>query len=179
MNEKENIFIDAHNQFFQSLCAIAIKYCKDEQLAKDAVQCAFEKAWRSYKQLKDKTKFMGWLYTILINHLKEKYGQGKSRRYEYVDFSDFGSSNNTLSRIQNRLKENPIDRSELKLDLRNILHKTHSFSPQQQKIFKLRYMQDLTIEDVAKVLNISEGAVKKQLHRIDLQLNINSDYLKN
>ena len=55
----------------------------------------------------------------------------------------------------------PGETAGLTLDQLDLLEQLHELPDAQQQVLTLRYIQDLSIKEVARIMNRSEGAVKQ------------------
>ena len=117
--------------------------------AQDATHDAFVQAWRSWPSLRDPAKFEHWFSRILVNtcrnHLRRK------SRWRTQDLSD-------------DLATAPGDAMGQALD-RDVLGSAISkLSPDHRLVVALRFYRDLTIEEIARQLDIRPGTVQSRLH---------------
>lgn len=112
--------------------------------AKDVCQDSFVKAYRNLKKLKDKESFKSWFMKIVSNTSKDIFRGRKTYEPQtnelYEDFDE--------------------DTLHDRLDLLNALGR---IKPQYRQILTLRYLNDLKIEDVAKILKLPVNTVKSRI----------------
>lgn len=122
---------------------------KDAEEAEDAVQEIFIKVLRSWDQFEERSDPKTWLLSITRNHLYDKLRKMKRDRLLLQTVAD-------ESRVQ---PDSPpvtdVEMEELLLDLK---------LPYRQVVI-LRYMQDMTTEEVARVMGWSKAKVRTTLHR--------------
>jgi len=138
-----------------SLYRIAYCYVKNEQDALDIVSETICKALSSLKKLKKPEYFYTWLTKILINcamnHLK-KVKPLLSATREIPD---------------TQLSEG-VDRAEI-VDL---YHAIDNLDAKHKSIIILKYIEDMTITQIADILNMPVGTVKTYLNRALKKLRI-------
>ncbi|WP_147532949.1 sigma-70 family RNA polymerase sigma factor [Bacillus marasmi] len=131
------------------LYRIAFLYVKNESDSLDIVQETIYKAYISIGSLKNSSYFSTWLTRILINTALDFIK--KNSKVIPID-------QDSIERIQS------ADRIMLedKMDLLKALERL----PEKYKtVIILRFYQDLTIKQIAKLIECPEGTVKTNLHR--------------
>ena len=136
------------------LFRIAYLYVKNEADALDIVQDTIYKAFISIKQLKDPSYFSTWISRILINTSLDFIK--KNSRVMPLSIVDKTSHHETLS-------------LEDKLDLVEAIERLEI---QYKTVIIFRYYKDLSIKQIAEILDCPEGTVKTRLHRAVHQLKL-------
>lgn len=136
----------------RKLYRIAYLYVKKEEDALDVVQETICKAFISIKQLKDAAYFSTWITRILINTA-----------------IDYLKKKNCLipSEETDQLMLQPHLHLEEKLDLADAISRLDEM---YKTVIIYRYYKDLSIKQIAEILNCPEGTVKTRLHRAIMQL---------
>lgn len=138
--------------------ALAYRVLVNQEDAEDAVQEAFLRVWRHSENYTPENKFTTWLYTVVTNVCYDRLRQRK--RTEAYRESESGSTPGYTMDSQNEHE-----------DLLRVLHNRLGILPERQRIvFILRDLQNLSVRDVAAILDISESAVKTNLHYARKQL---------
>lgn len=121
--------------------------------AKDAAQEGFVKAWKNMPSFKGGSRFSTWLYRILINVCKDEIRKKKNR----LQVKTFGDDREPA---QNESGLNLVLNQEIKTTLMNSIQK---LPLGQRTVFSLRYLEGMSLEEIADVENLSVGAVKAHL----------------
>ncbi len=149
--------------------AIAYRTCSgDSEEAKDLTQEAFLRAFRSLKQFQGKASFYTWLYRIVVNTCLD--GLRRQNRHRWF-FSSRGSQRE--DGIGEDLEENPdpkidndpaatLSQRELRREVQKALA---NLSSTQRMVFELKVFDEMSIPEIAKVLNSAEGTIKSHLFR--------------
>jgi RNA polymerase sigma-70 factor (ECF subfamily) len=122
--------------------------------ADDVLQNTFLKVWKGLENFKGESQLYTWLYRIATNE-SITFIQSKKRKYaESLD-----ADNAYLQQSLRAEKHfNPLQ-AEWKLQ-QAILH-----LPEKQRIvFNLRYFDEMSYEEMSKILDTSEGALKASYH---------------
>lgn len=122
--------------------------------ADDALQNTFINAWKSIGNFRSESSVYTWLYTIATNEALALIKKRKRNATVSIDdlSSYFASS---------REGSTWFDGDEAQMKLQNAILKL----PEKQRIvFNLKYFDEMTYEDMSKVLKTSEGALKASYH---------------
>ena len=128
--------------------------------AEEAVQDAFVKVYANIDSFRGDSKFSTWLYKILFNLCYSRLRNKKT----FVD----------ISVVEDRYEERLL--REQAGDLQNHKFETRDLSdmvagvlrelPERYKsVMHLFYNEDLTIEEIARIMSISRNSVKVRLYR--------------
>ena len=133
----------------------------DEDLAWDILQDSYLRAFQSLEKLSSDEAFLSWLRRIAVNETARQM----SKRLPAVFSSLGGEENERLPELPDLKEENQpelaLDRQETSRLVREILAE---LPEQQQLILGLRYYEDLSEKEIAALLHVSTGTVKKQLN---------------
>lgn len=148
INGDEKAFIELIEGQKEKLYKTAYAYVKNEQDALDIVQETVYKAYISIDTLKNPKYFNTWLTKILINLSINTLNKNKKVVYleEEVLIEDI------------KINES----SEDKLDVLNELNK---LDEKYREVIILKYFDDLTLSEIAKVLEMPIGTAKTYLNR--------------
>ena len=128
------------------LYKMAYIYMKNEDDALDVVQETVTKAYASIHTLKEEKHFSTWMMKILINTALEMHR--KSQKLILLN-----------GELDKRVAGTWHDE---KLDL---LHALEQLDEKYKTVILLKYYRDLTVKDIATILECPEGTVKTNLHR--------------
>jgi RNA polymerase sigma-70 factor, ECF subfamily len=122
--------------------------------ADDALQNTFINAWRSIGNFRSDSSPYTWLYTIATNEALVLIN--KRKKNASVSLDDLGSYF-----ADSHEGSTYFDGDEAEIKLQNAILQL----PDKQRIvFNLKYFDGMTYEDMSKVLNTSEGALKASYH---------------
>jgi RNA polymerase sigma-70 factor (ECF subfamily) len=122
--------------------------------ADDALQNTFINAWKNISEFRNESALYTWLYAIATNESLSIIN--KRKRNASVSLDDIGSY------LANSIEGSTwFDGDEAQVKLQNAILKL----PEKQRIvFNLKYFDEMTYEDMSKVLKTSEGALKASYH---------------
>ena len=151
--ENKEEFINQINNNRQKMYKTAIAILKNQDDANDAIQEALYSAYKNYEKLQDSRFFTTWFIRILINKCYDIIN--KNKKIVYIDEDTIQNS---------RGKE---DTYEVENSLEWVLNK---IDKDLKEIVILYYYDQLSIEQVGKILDIPQGTVKSRLSRAREQI---------
>ena len=121
--------------------------------AEDAVHDAFETAWSKWHSLRDPARFEAWFGRIVVNTCRDRLRRNARRRTEQLDMTTPG--------------HDPLAGAEVRDELDRALAR---LKPDDQIVLALRYYRDLTIDDIAALMDVRPGTVMSRIHRAQARL---------
>lgn len=143
---------DAFGELFKRhkdrMWAVAVRTCRDPELAADAVQDGFISAFRRADSFRGDAQVTTWLHRIIVNACLDRLRRVKPTselpEYELADRRDEHSS------------------TVVRLDVQEALGKI----PEAQRLaLTLVDMQGLSVAEAAQVLEVAEGTIKSRCAR--------------
>jgi RNA polymerase sigma-70 factor (ECF subfamily) len=131
------------------LYAIARLLLRDADLAEDATQDAFVRAWRDLPTLRDVDRFDAWLHRLLVRSCTD-IGRHRSRWRTEISVIPFEPTEpDSVAGI--------ADRDQIERGLRRL-------NDAQRTILVLNFYVGLTPTEMAATLDIPVGTAKSRLH---------------
>lgn len=126
---------------------------KDRQKAEDFLQDLFTKVWKNAKDFDYERSCKTWLYSIAFNMCKNEYKKQERQNTKTEEI---------LPDIQlnNERTEHGMDLKKFSLALDSELDKLNE---EHRSVFIMRYKDELSIKEIAEILNLPEGTVKSRL----------------
>lgn len=122
--------------------------------ADDALQNTFINAWKNIGNFRNESALYTWLYTIATNESIALIN--KRKKNAAVSIDDIGSYLASSAEGSSW-----FDGDEAQVKLQNAILKL----PEKQRIvFNLRYYDEMPYEEISRVLDTSEGALKASYH---------------
>lgn len=149
------------SEYKEYLYKMAYLYMKNEQDALDIVGTTILKGFQNIHTLKNPDWFKTWITKILIHT-----AQDELKKVVYFDSTD-------MIQISDRYTGISL---EEKHDLYSAIDQ---LSERYQTVIILKYFSDLSIKEIAFIMNIPEGSVKAYLSRARNELKdmLKEDYL--
>ena len=134
--------------------------------ANDVLQNVFIRVWNGLENFREDSQLYTWLYRIATNEYLTYIEQQKKR--SSVSLSDVESG------LSNKIKaDKHFDANRLEWKLQLAIQQL----PEKQRIvFNLRYYDEMPYEEMSRVLETSEGALKASYHHAVKKI---EDYIKN
>ncbi len=122
--------------------------------ADDALQNTFINVWKGLRDFRNESSLYTWLYTIATNEALSLIN--KRKKNAALSLDDLGSHF-----AHSAEGSTWFDGDEAQVKLQNAILKL----PEKQRVvFNLKYFDDLTYEEMSKILNTSVGALKASYH---------------
>lgn len=130
--------------------------------AEEAAQETFLKAYTHLRTYDDSRKFSTWLLSIASHHCIDRL---RRRRFTWLSIDD-NPMLGWLTADQGKPEESAL-RSEAGDEVRDLLGQ---LEPAYRLPLILRYWHDLSYDEIADTMGITEAAVKSRLHRARHQM---------
>ena len=153
-HEKERAYTAIIKKYQEKLYWHIRRIVVDHDNANDVLQNMFIKVWNSLGNFREDSQLYTWLYRIATNECLTFLDQQKRR--SSVSLSDVeGGLSNKIKADQN------FDANKLEWKLQLAIQHL----PEKQRIvFTLRYYDEMPYEEMSRVLDTSEGALKASYH---------------
>jgi RNA polymerase sigma factor (sigma-70 family) len=123
--------------------------------AQDAVQEALIKAWRSWASLRDPDSFAPWFDRIVLNVCRDRMRRHRTLKMVELEAAAEVESDDAFAAM---------------FAGERIAQAVGRLSPDHRAVIVLRYWRDMSLEQVARVLDVPLGTVKSRLHNALLAL---------
>ncbi|SFK32012.1 RNA polymerase sigma-70 factor, ECF subfamily [Halobacillus dabanensis] len=153
-NTDKEILMELMEKYGDMVVRIAFTYVKERQLAEDLSQEIFIRCYQKLHTFENRSSYRTWLYRITVNHCKDYV-----RSWSFKNMIPSESINS--ERTQEDVSAQILEREEKKLLFQKVL----KLSVKLREVIIFYYYEELTIEEIADLLNIKESTVKTRLHR--------------
>jgi len=134
--------------------------------ANDVLQNVFVRVWNGLENFWEDSQLYTWLYRIATNECLTYLEQQKKRSAVALDDTEGGLSNKIRA-------DSHFDANRLEWKLQLAIQQL----PEKQRIvFNLRYYDEMPYEEMSRMLDTSEGALKASYHHAVKKI---EDYIKN
>jgi RNA polymerase sigma-70 factor (ECF subfamily) len=128
--------------------------------AEEAAQNAFIAAWRGLPSFRGEAKFSTWLYRLASNAAVDILRREK--KYEnQSDIQDLQRPDDAPS------PQEQVERQDTQQAVRLAMA---SLPPEFRQVLVLRYLQEMSYQEIAQALALPEGTVKSRINRAKGQL---------
>lgn len=142
----------AHGSYLVGLCTLLLK---DADLAQDAAQETFLRAWKKGRLVRETER--AWLTRVAVNICRDEM---RSRWFRHVDH-----------RVTPEALPIPAATPQLETD---VLDRVHCLPSREREVIVMYYWNDMPPEEIAQVLGISRATVFRRLrqgrHRLKIEL---------
>lgn len=151
-------FGQIYDLYFDKVYRFVYWRVNHREAAEDLVSETFIRAWNKIGGISSPDSFNGWVFQIARNLVIDYY---RSRK-ENVD----------LSLLENVLEyeDNIVDRANFSFQQKAFLEVLQELSAEQQLVLKLKFLEELENDEIAAILNKTEGAVRVIQHRAIAEL---------
>ncbi len=159
-------FEEIVKRYKDSLMNFVFRFLGDMSESEDIVQETFLRVFRNKRAYKKIAKFSTWIYTIAGNLAKTELRKRKKRNLYSVsdigyDDKDFEISDETL---------NPESETNTSMSEEIIQQEIEQLSPKFREVIVLRDIQELSYEEISKIIKVPLGTVKSRVNRARLRL---------
>ena len=137
------------------MARVAFVVCGDVELAQEAVQIAWQKAWTKLGSIRAAESLRPWLVSVAANEAKQLI-RSRNRRWLRETAIDGDTPAGA------RLGPDPAGRAA-QLDLANALA---GLEPDDRTLIALRYAAGLTSDEIGRAIGMTGGGVRARLARL-------------
>lgn len=156
----ETIYIENYNKMYK----VAFKITGNPHDSEDVLQDAFMCAYRAFSGFNNESAVSTWLYRITVNSALKYIKHRKSFPVERmaqekgVTVTDFFENLKDYRQVEDEILYNEMRET--------CIHMFTECLPTKQRLtFILRIIMDFSVDETARILEISSGAVKTNLSR--------------
>ncbi|HYO83689.1 MAG TPA: sigma-70 family RNA polymerase sigma factor [Bryobacteraceae bacterium] len=163
-NQAFEVLMERH---YRTCHKLACSILRDRQDAEDEVQNACWKAYEHIGKFQQDSRFSTWLTRIVVNQCLMRLRQIRRSRLVYLEDTVAEDSRPVDLAEPSASPEQVLAKTEVAEVLE---HEIRRIPPLLRKVFLLRDVQQLPMEDVAHALGISVAAAKSRLLRARQEL---------
>lgn len=132
----------------------------DDGLARDATQDIFIKILTNLSKFNEQSSFSTWLYSITYNYCIDVIRKKKKLQVLYTE---------DVSKIRNEADDDISESILLEMKQERLVKVMELLPPGDKAILLMKYIDDLSIKDIADALEKTESAIKMQIMRAKLK----------
>jgi len=148
---KRNAQEELYKMFSRKMYGVCLRYSKDSTAAEDVLQDGFIKVFQNIKQFEGKGSFEGWVRKIMVNSALERY---RKQHFMYAN-----------NDVEHYSEDFSYDDIISQVSAQDLLKLIQELSPQYRMVFCLFAIDGYSHDEIAQMLNISEGTSKSNLSR--------------
>lgn len=155
LNKNELAFGELYCRYSKKMFSFFYRMLNcDKDKARDFLQDLFLKLIEKPKSFDPERKFPPWFYSLATNMCKNEYKKIKIRN-EHSD---------SLSYSDVSFDTNIYDELDLKSFIGELYHFLENVDDDHRSAFLLRYGNNLSIKEIAEILECPEGTIKSRLY---------------
>jgi RNA polymerase sigma-70 factor (ECF subfamily) len=155
INELE--FAGIYDQFAPKIFKFCFFRVNSREEAEDIAAQTFMRAWDHIADGKDVSNIQGFLYRIAGNLIIDHYRKNKDKREVSIDDPKF-----TID-IPDR--SDMTEHIDTGIMLQEIREKVNELPENYREVVTLKYLDDLSIKEIAEIMDTSENNISVRLHR--------------
>lgn len=156
-------------RYDRRVLTIAASYVQSSDEAKDIFQEVFIRVHRGLPKFQMKSEFGTWLFRITTNVCLTH--RSKARKHRHVPLNGEGDDQEGDAQVKEATSEatteRHVNRSELVDRVRGALDR---LSPRQRMVFVLKHYEGYKLREIAEMMTLAEGSVKKYLFEATARL---------
>ena len=168
-------YLNGNRESFDSLVDIYIKsifnfsyrLIGNKKDAEDVTQDIFLKVWKNIKKFDTEKSFKTWIFSIAKNTCIDYLRKKKDVPMSYFDDENGG---NFIEDNLETEEQNAEEKIVLKENKKLIDESLKELSITQKEIVVMKYVNDLSLSEVAEIMNMSKDTVKSHHRRALLKM---------
>ena len=132
--------------------------------SEDIVQETLIQAWRSLHLIKEPAAFRGWLMRICTNKATSMMRKRQRQATDPYDAESLETARAVAGKTSTSTAD-PVESSEVNAQLKALADLLASVKPELRIVWILREIDDLSYEEIAQTLNLTDSTVRGRLAR--------------
>jgi RNA polymerase sigma-70 factor (ECF subfamily) len=162
-------FGELRNMYSRRLFRTILSITRNREDAEDALQDAFLKAYLALKSFEGRANFYSWLTRIAINASLMILRKRRARPEMSLNLASEQEEDCAPLEIRDTAF-NPEESCEQGQRYLNLTRAIGKLPPNLRKVVEIRAMQECSVRETARLLEISEAATKSRLYRARTRL---------
>jgi RNA polymerase sigma-70 factor, ECF subfamily len=162
-NGSEFAFEQLVHRYDRQVFSIAANYVRSSEDAKDIYQEVLIRIYKGLPKFEFRSEFSTWLFRIATNVCLTHRTNNRKHKFvsldERSDDDDEGHPHTQYLSDECKTDQGILDKEISK----NIQEAIRNLSPKQKIVFTLRHFQGFKLKEIAKMMDCTEGTVKKYL----------------
>jgi RNA polymerase sigma factor (sigma-70 family) len=154
--QRSDYFSVLYQRYASKVFGKCISILKDYDEAKDAVQDIFVKIMSNLANFGERAQFSTWIYSITYNYCIDVIRKKKKEKMLFTD---------DIERAPDVAEEEVPDEFLLEMEVNDLKQVLETLPSGDKLILLMKYQDDMSIRDIAEVLNKTESAVKMKIKR--------------
>ena len=154
---------ELYNEYYRLVYDMVLYIVKDHASAEDVIQEAFLRILRKRPRYVDTNKVNGWLKTLTRNVSINYLRKSKKTRDELSI-----NSVNIMNKVFDEVFHEPLSVEKVveeKMEWELMIALIQLLKDEYRQVLELKYVHELSYTEIAKLVGITEGAVRQRLAR--------------
>lgn len=153
-----------YDQYFDRIFSYVLKRIQNFETAKDICSEVFIKAFLSFRRYKWKgIPLVIWLFKIAQNEIR-LYFRDKKYKPQYLTSEYEHLKHQTSPGIEEEKIQAENQFQKIKT-IKKLINDLNQLSENERECISLKYIENLTIEEISQVMNMKTGTIKSHLSR--------------
>jgi RNA polymerase sigma-70 factor (ECF subfamily) len=157
-------FEQLFQQYQKGIYNAIYQIVRSESDAADLTQDVFVRAYRALPRLQSPEAFTSWLYRIAINLSRNHLRDSARSRTESLEFSDGDEEGGGQREIADTSMD-PAAKAQTRDVQDRVRRAIATLSPDHRSVITFHHIEEMPVEEIARILDISVGTVKSRLSR--------------
>lgn len=154
-HQAQKCFQLLYERYARKIYSKCLTMLQDSALAEDATQEIFTKVFLNISRFGGRSKFSTWVYSVTYNYCIDYIRKGKKHKELFTEEPE-------------RLPDRPdelLDQALFEMEVVQLKSVLAELNGSDRAILLMKYQDELSIKDIAEILEKSESAVKMQIKR--------------
>lgn len=156
IEDKEDLIDEIMNKYGQEVLQLVYSYVNNKEVAEDVTQDIFVKCYKSLHTYKGNSNLKTWLWRIAINHCKD-YLKSWYNKKVIVTEDDFTYMESQKESVEQIVIQNAEDS--------RLASAVMSLPIKYREVIYLFYYEELSIKEIATVIEVKENMIKTRLKK--------------
>lgn len=162
LNGDKNVFDEIVNRYLKTIYNFVYRLVGNTKEAEDITQEVFLKVWKNLKKFDREKSFKTWIFSIAKNTAIDYLRKRKDIPISFFDDEDGENFlENTL--IDNEPLAN--EKIDIEYNKKSIEKVMRDLTIIQREVIILKYLNEMSLSEVAEILNMSKDTVKSHHRR--------------
>lgn len=152
-SDSKNVFLEAYKELSEPIFRHCFIRVSDREKAKDITQETFIRVWKYLQGGEKINNTKAFVFKIANNLIIDNYRKKKTDSLDLMKESGFEIVGDEPGAVR------------LSAEIRNALETIHKIEPKYKEVLIMRFVDDLTIGEIAGILKETENSISVRIHR--------------
>lgn len=158
-------FDDVVREHQQRIFRVVMALVRDSDLASNITQDCFVRAYEKRASFRGDASVSTWLTRIAVNLVRDHARNRRQSFWRKLFQRSDGDSIESAAETVRDARSTPDRQLLAKEEVNAVWSAVAELAPQQREVFVLRFSEEMTLEEIAQVLDVKVGTVKAHLSR--------------